>query len=69
MRTSRILLLFIFAILLTCGMAYAAKRSDKPAQAAATDSGQVVCNVRGCRPVKKGCRLEIVGAFTEEVCN
>jgi hypothetical protein len=44
-------------------------RSHKPAQSAAGNSGQIVCNVRGCRPVRKGCRLEIAGAFTEEVCN
>jgi hypothetical protein len=69
MRTSRILLLLLFAIPLACETAYAAKRSDKPAQAAAKGSGQIVCNVRGCRPVKKGCRLEIAGAFTEEICN
>jgi len=50
-------------------MAYAARRSDKPAQSATRGSGQIVCNVRGCRPVKKGCRVEIVGAFNEEACN
>jgi hypothetical protein len=68
MRTSRIFLLFLFAGLLACGTAHAAKRSNKPAQTAARDSGQIVCNVRGCRPVKQGCHLEIIGAFTEEVC-
>jgi len=76
MRTSRILLLSLLAALLACGIAYAAKRSDKPAksaaspaQSAAMGSGQIVCNVRGCRPVKKGCRIEIVGPVSEEVCN
>jgi len=76
MRTSRILLLSVFAVSLACGIAYAAKRSDKPAQSAAspaqsaaTGAGQIVCNVRGCRPVKKGCRIEIVGPVNEEVCN
>jgi len=76
MRTSKILLVSFFAASLACGTAYAAKRSDKPApsdatpaQADARGAGQIVCNVRGCRPVKKGCRVEIVGAFNEEVCN
>jgi hypothetical protein len=63
------MLLLLFMGSLDCAMAQAAKRSHKPAQVVAEkSSGQVVCTVRGCRPVRSGCRLEIVGAFTEEVC-
>jgi hypothetical protein len=43
-----------FAACHRASMAYAARRSDKPAASAARGSGQIVCNVRGCRPIKKG---------------
>jgi len=29
-----------------------------PARHAVTATGQVLCDARGCRPVKSGCRLE-----------
>jgi hypothetical protein len=58
-----------FAACHRASMAYAARRSDKPARSAARGSGQIVCQVRGCRPVEKGRRVEIVGAFNEEACN
>jgi hypothetical protein len=49
-----------------------AKADAAPAKPQA--SGQVVCGTRGCRRVRKGCRLEIVSTWRgtstpEEVCN
>ena len=33
-----------------------------------TQTGEMFCNPQGCRPVRKGCHLERIGQFNEEVC-
>lgn len=51
----------------------AAKPEAKPKAADSAPSGQILCNMGGCRPVKKGCRIEMQtgtgGRGQIEVCN
>ncbi|MEY9878567.1 hypothetical protein ABIA43_000101 [Bradyrhizobium sp. USDA 328] len=74
MRLPRAVLLLALASLLACGPAHGAKRPKSPPAAApkANDSGIILCTPAiGCRPIRKGCRLERVGSaqFPEEVCS
>ena len=69
MRVSQILALAIVAGCMTSGSAHAKSAREKPLQP--PDSAQprrILCTPQACRPVKKGCHLEPIGLFIEEVC-
>ncbi len=69
MRVSRILALVIVAGCITGTSAYAKSAREQPAQPSdSAQPRQILCTAQTCRPVKKGCHLERIGLFNEEVC-
>jgi hypothetical protein len=69
MYAPRLVLLVVFASGVGMGATHAEGSKSKPARpSASAESGEVICTPQGCRPVRKGCHLERVGFYNEEIC-